>query len=389
MKHYILYYHAGSCNHGCEALVRTTAELLDYKNNRISLASFRPETDFEYGIDRLCEIYNMFEKAKVSRLNPEWIKGYYQLRRINDYYPLEILPTIKRINMKKGDVAISIGGDNYCYPNEIDRLINYNRVLRNHGLKTVLWGCSIEPEFLNNPIVAEDISKFDLITARETITYDAIKSINPNTLLVSDSAFHLNTIKKRLPNRFEQSNLVGINLSFLAEKYEENKGMTRNNYERLIQFILDETDMNILLIPHVIMSNSDDRQINQYLFDKFNRPDRILMVGDCSCEDLKGYIAKCRFFVGARTHATIAAYSSGIPTLVLGYSVKSRGIAKDIFGDEKHFVISSQSLTSSDELLEAFKWIANHENDIRKRLMDYIPEYKNSVYNAVKAINEL
>ena len=71
MKHYILYYHAGSCNHGCEALVRTTAELLDYKNNRISLASFRPETDFEYGIDRLCEIYNMFEKAKVSRLNPE------------------------------------------------------------------------------------------------------------------------------------------------------------------------------------------------------------------------------------------------------------------------------------------------------------------------------
>ena len=113
------------------------------------------------------------------------------------------------------------------------------------------------------------------------------------------------------------------------------------------------------------------------------------MVDDCSCEDLKGYIAKCRFFVGARTHATIAAYSSGIPTLVLGYSVKSRGIAKDIFGDEKHFVISSQSLTSSDELLEAFKWIANHENDIRKRLMDYIPEYKNSVYNAVKAINEL
>ena len=48
MKHYILYYHGGSANHGCEALVRTTAELLDYKNNRISLASFRPEDDKKF-----------------------------------------------------------------------------------------------------------------------------------------------------------------------------------------------------------------------------------------------------------------------------------------------------------------------------------------------------
>ena len=49
----------------------------------------------------------------------------------------------------------------------------------------------------------------------------------------------------------------------------------------------------------------------------------------------KGYIARMRFFIGARTHATIAAYSNCVPTLVLGYSVKSKGIAKDLFGEEK------------------------------------------------------
>ena len=48
MRKFILYGHGGSANHGCEALVRTTAELLDYKNNRITLASFRPDDDRKY-----------------------------------------------------------------------------------------------------------------------------------------------------------------------------------------------------------------------------------------------------------------------------------------------------------------------------------------------------
>ena len=66
--------------------------------------------------------------------------------------------------------------------------------------------------------------------------------------------------------------------------------------------------------------------------------------------ELKGYIARCRFFVGARTHATIAAYSSCVPTLVLGYSVKSRGIARDLFGNEENYVLPVQSLQEPDEL---------------------------------------
>lgn len=49
------------------------------------------------------------------------------------------------------------------------------------------------------------------------------------------------------------------------------------------------------------------------------------MIEDASCGDLKGYISRCRFLVAARTHASIAAYSTGVPALVAGYSVKARG----------------------------------------------------------------
>ncbi len=51
-----------------------------------------------------------------------------------------------------------------------------------------------------------------------------------------------------------------------------------------------------------------------------------------------------------RTHATIAAYSTGVPTLVVGYSVKARGIARDLFGTEDGYVLPVQQLKESDEL---------------------------------------
>ena len=62
---------------------------------------------------------------------------------------------------------------------------------------------------------------------------------------------------------------------------------------------------------------------------------RVVFFEDHNCMELKGIISKCRFFVGARTHSTIAAYSMGIPTLVVGYSVKARGIARDLLGGEE------------------------------------------------------
>ena len=105
------------------------------------------------------------------------------------------------------------------------------------------------------------------------------------------------------------------------------------------------------------------------------------MINDGNCEELKGYISRCRFFVGARTHATIAAYSSFIPTLVIGYSVKSKGIAKDLFGEYNHFVTSVQNLENKDDLIKAFRWLYNHEDSIRRDLKAKMCSYRSSIMN--------
>ena len=94
--------------------------------------------------------------------------------------------------------------------------------------------------------------------------------------------------------------------------------------------------------------------------------DVLFLLEDMSCEQLKGYIAKCRFFIGARTHSTIAAYSSCVPTLVVGYSVKAIGIARDLFGIEDNYVISVQSLEKEEDVLNHFRWLCDHEKKLKQ-----------------------
>lgn len=149
---------------------------------------------------------------------------------------------------------------------------------------------------------------------------------------------------------------------------ESIQGITIANYQNTIEYILDETDMGIALIPHVVWQEGDDRIPLRLLYDKYKKSGRIMFVEDHNCMELKGIIAQCRFFIGARTHATIAAYSSGIPTLVVGYSVKARGIAKDLFGKEDGYVIPVQLLKHEDDIKTELKKIIGRENEIRKAL---------------------
>ena len=100
------------------------------------------------------------------------------------------------------------------------------------------------------------------------------------------------------------------------------------------------------------------------------------------CQRIKHLISQCRFFIGARTHATIAAYSSCVPTLVCGYSVKAKGIATDLFGTYDNYVVPVQKIDDEKALVSSFKWIAENEEQIRHRLVQIMPEYIQRAWQA-------
>lgn len=366
-----MYLHGGSENHGCEAIIRSTIKMLEGKTR---VYSNNIEQDTKYGLDQICELKADIPQS-ILRGSKEWLFSSLQTKmtgKIN----LAIKYRYKKFydQISKGDIFLSVGGDNYCYAGtDVLAARNYN--LRKKQCHTVLWGCSVEPDLLNDCVIREDIAGFDLITARESISYEALKKINKNTYLVSDPAFALDRIDLPLPAGWVNGNMIGINASPLIISSSSNGRLILEAYERLILQIFKSTDCAIALIPHVVWKQNDDREILKLLYDKFKDTGRILFLNDHNCMELKGFIARCRMFIGARTHATIAAYSNSVPTLVLGYSVKSRGIARDIFGTEEHYVIPVQNISDANALANGFIWLLENEKSVRDHLQQVIPQY--------------
>lgn len=368
-----LYPHGGSGNHGCEAIVRSTAMILE--GVRMNLYSMRPEQDMAVKLNEICSIYN--ERKALNPLSIDYINAYIKyhfLRKQSAFEELSFSPILESIN--KNDYLLSIGGDNYCYGVPAYIYI-VNEACRRRGIKTFLWGCSIEPGAINDDML-NDLKGYTQIFARESITYDALKAKGlKNVVLYPDPAFSLGRKDIKLPDGFIEGNTVGINVSPLIIDRESSEGMAMKNYSQLIEFIIQHTDMQVALIPHVVWANNDDREPLQKLFEQYKSTDRVLMIVDHPAEELKGIIARCRFLVAARTHASIAAYSQQVPTLVMGYSVKARGIATDIFGTDEHYVLPVQSLRYPNDLAGEFTWLMSHEQDIKALYADLMPEYIN------------
>lgn len=388
-KKFFLYGHNGSGNHGCEAIVRSTVKILrnKYNNATISLASGGAEEDKKYKLDTVVSVLD--EKNKVNKLSLAYINAYLNIKLFKNRLKSEELEYRETFyGLDKDTIALSIGGDNYCYPG-YQRFTMLHNMLRKKGIKTVLWGCSVEPSKIDKEM-EKDLKSYDLIITRETLTLKALQDIGANVKLYPDPAFQLDKIEKELPDKFIDGNTVGINISPMIMKNEKITGITMKNYEVLIENIINNTDMNVALIPHVIWEdNNDDRIPSMELYNKFRNTGRIVLLEDDNCEVLKGYISRCRMFIGARTHSTIAAYATGVPTLVVGYSIKAKGIAKDIFGEYENYVIPVQELKSDSDLTRAFKWMNCNEIKIKKHLDKFMPSYKAKSLDAVKELKVL
>ncbi|WP_124948698.1 polysaccharide pyruvyl transferase family protein [Sulfuriferula thiophila] len=153
-----------------------------------------------------------------------------------------------------------------------------------------------------------------------------------NTEEVIDVAFCLPYEKKVLSG--QNKTRVGINVSGLLM----NGGYTRDNqfglsveYQSLInqviEYFLTQPDVEIHLVGHVLadtMPVEDDYIANMALHAKY--PSLVVAPKFNSPSEAKSYISSLDFFTGARMHACIAAFSSGVPVIPMAYSRKFNGL---------------------------------------------------------------
>ncbi len=382
----VMYLHGGSGNHGCEAIVNSTCHMTEGIPKLLVTNSERE--DRFYSVGPLCDIW---QERKIAEhfFAHVW---YYAWRKVfHDPESFMRYRFHKVLGKELAPLYLSIGGDMYCYELSKKEAITANSTFNRAGAKTVLWGCSLEPELLKDPEVAADMKRYALITPRESITAQALEDagVVENVRLYPDPAFYLEPEAFALPAGFRPGETVGINISPMIVRNETVEGITVANYRRLMDHILNHSTYSIALIPHVMWNYNDDRLTLAQLYEAYKDNDRVLLFEDMSCQRLKYIISKCRVFIGARTHATIAAYSSMIPTLVVGYSVKARGIARDLFGTEEHYVLPVQSLSDPEELIGAYEWMMEREGQIRARLTKIMPAYRKEAGKAGDEIRRL
>ena len=397
---YLLYEHDDSSNHGCEAIIRSTSKLLNLNRYNATLFSLNPAGDQLFGIDRILNVKNQLYQVKKDsfidyaiRIKTRIDKASYD-ENIDKYLQKVISSRSgatqkqKNLNAVRGCVALSIGGDNYCYGG-IQYFINNHNVLVNNGIDTVLWGCSLNHYSFTQEGI-EDLNNFRIITPREKITYDLLIQHNISTEIIkcADPAFSLDTEHVEVP--WENKTVIGINCSPMILHFGNNENLILINYIKLIEYITKELNMKVALIPHVNYSSSDsDYEVLKRIHKRFIN-DTYLIGDNYNCCQLKHIISTCDFFIGARTHATIAAYSTYVPTLVVGYSTKATGIAIDLFDEEyKDYVVDIIDIKDENKLKNKFIKLYKKKQTISKHLESFIPNYKNTIQLGVEAVKAL
>lgn len=102
----------------------------------------------------------------------------------------------------------------------------------------------------------------------------------------------------------------------------------RQVMEDIIQFFLSKGDVTVHLVPHVVLSDdlviADDYVVAEQIHRDV--PETVLPPAFRTPIEAKSYISGLDFLVGARMHACIAAYSSGVPVVPMAYSRKFSGL---------------------------------------------------------------
>jgi colanic acid/amylovoran biosynthesis protein len=386
-------------NRGCEALIRSSVKTI---KQHIPDAQFLVPTkdlqrDSAQWKDAATQGVSFIEAEPIPGAIRWWGRARRLWSRLEAYPPAYGLTTITRSALARSDVLIMTGGDIISLDYGLESLYYWARICEaamDAGKTTVLWAGSVGP-FTKSPAaemrMTQFLKRFSLITVRETASLEYLKKLGiPNVQLVADPAFALD---HEAPPQAEALSLLdaakpllGFNVSPLIRKFRDTTEHQDALDQEVAAFLIDtlaQQDLNILLIPHVDpLNGSDDNSDSAYMAGILKQvrsagfaSNRIDMLPRTfNTAQLKDVIRRCTYFMGARTHATVAALSQGVPTTSIAYSIKAKGINRDLFGHLR-YVLETPEVTKST-LQTHLRLLIQDAPAIKHTLATRIPEWR-------------
>lgn len=359
-----------SGNKGCEALAYAFLELLN----------------------TIAKEHNMMINAVLLQKLPtkQFVKNQFSIKNIKEYYHpkysysnlkidmIMLFHTTKytfyRNSISKLDYVIDFtGGDSFSDIYGMDRFVTrtkFKESIIKHGVPLILGSQTIGP-FLDDKaaaFAAKILKNSREVFVRDELSNECVKSISGrNAVLTTDVAFALPYQKIVFPTTDKVR--VGFNPSGLLW----HGGYSGNNqfglsvdYRDYCNSVIQRLNMDGRFEVHLILHSFEDNDYNISDNDLVAAkelhaiyPTTILAPKFNSCIDAKNYISAMDIFIGARMHATIAAYSSCVPVIPFSYSRKFEGLYSAL-GYE--YVLNGRKLETSVCIEKTFEWIYKRTN---------------------------
>lgn len=264
------------------------------------------------------------------------------------------------------------GGDSfsdiYGAPRLVKKLLHKELVLLS-GTPLVLAPQTYGPfrSRLLLPWVRHVINRATRVYSRDAQSVAALRRLTAREIEVAtDVAVALpwepTPVEARQPDRLR----VGFNVSGLLWNggySRDNQFGLRTDYRRYCDAVvagLLAAGHEVQLIPHVVSrgnaENEDDIAASREVAR--NHPECTLAPLFADPVEAKSYIASMDVFIGSRMHATIAAFTSGIPTVPAAYSRKFSGFFANLGYST---VVDLVELDEEASVQQTLNWVANHQ----------------------------
>lgn len=390
MKRFYLSGQRTFRNRGCEAIVRSTVDLLK---------------------DQFGDVEVLVPSVNIARDSAQWPGAAdCGVRLVRAYLPppsrywVQLqslpLPLIKRAGwpfpmprwlrrqLETVDAVLAVGGDNYSLDYRIPSpIMSVDSWAMDMGRPVMLWGASVgpferEPEFVEP--VTRHLARMHFVAAGESMSHDYLihKLGLRNVIRMAEPSFMLGKEPVDLHPFWPrgEGHVLGLNVSRLIERYKRMDKDVRTELAAFIRHAVKEYQLGVLLIPHADPLREDARSgdaayMEPLLAQLADLGDAVrMMPNHFNAVQTKYVISYLRFFIGARAHPVISALSSGVPTVSIAYSVKACGINRDMFGNQET-VLQARNLTRAT-LREALEHLVRHEDALRGLLEQRTTEWQ-------------
>lgn len=392
-------------NRGCVALSITMMSLINevMKNAGVKYRLFLPDSQFGD------------QKKHEYKINNEVISfedcGYPKGLSFKEEVKIQLKSLLKGGNktkqlFKKSDFILDIGqGDSFAdiYGEHRFKMIDRIHVMARKFKKPYcLLPQTIGP--FKDKLIAhqahESIAKASLCMARDRQSYDYVAKNVPEQQKIAeyiDVAFFMPYEKIKQKTGYTH---VGLNISSLLW----NGGYTQNNQfglkcdykelvKEIINYFLSLKNTKVHIIPHVVEGErgiENDYEVSYEIWREYNNANLVLAPFALGPIEIKSYIAGMDFFMGARMHATIGAFSSGVPVIPMAYSRKFNGLFVDTL--QYDAMVDMKTMNNNLILSEITKNFANRSNlkeMINERMTGIVAERRKMLVEDLKTFFNL